>query len=86
MQLSSNTLKTKKMSKKSKTPSYVCEIPLEVTGQQERVLDARFEAGRQMYNALLCEAQKRLGLVRQSVQYQKAIKAKNKKEKQMLPV
>jgi len=78
---SNNTSKTKKTSK-SKTPSFVCEVPLRITRRQEQILNARFEAGRQMYNALLAEAQKRLALVRQSVWYAKAKKSTDKKERQ----
>lgn len=54
---------------KSKTPSFVCEIPLRVTRRQEWTVEARFEAERQLYNALLREAKKRLKLIRQSVWY-----------------
>jgi transposase len=78
---SNNTSKTKKTSK-SKTPSFVCEVPLRVIEHQERILEARFEAGRQLYNALLGEARKRLALVRQSIWYTKAKKTKDKKERQ----
>ncbi|PSR23944.1 MAG: transposase [Sulfobacillus acidophilus] len=67
---------------KSKTPSFVCEVPLHITRRQERTLEARFEAGRQMYNALLGEARKRLSLVRQSLWYTKAKKSTDKKERQ----
>ncbi|MHB1611911.1 MAG: hypothetical protein ACYCT0_09510 [Sulfobacillus sp.] len=30
---------------RQKTPSFVCEVPLSVTRRQERILEARFEAG-----------------------------------------
>ncbi|WP_181362800.1 RNA-guided endonuclease TnpB family protein [Sulfoacidibacillus thermotolerans] len=60
----------------------MCEFPLRVTRRQERTLEARFEAGRQMYNVLLGEARKRLSLVRQSIWYTKAKKSSNKKERQ----
>jgi transposase len=79
--LSSNTSKTKKTSK-SKTPTFVCEVPLRVIKHQERILEARFEAGRQLYNALLGEAKKRLALVRQSVWFVLAKKSTDKKERQ----
>ncbi|MCY0899732.1 MAG: transposase [Firmicutes bacterium] len=80
---SSNTSKIKKTSsKKEHTPSFVCEVPLRVTRRQEHILEARFEAGRQMYNALLDEARKRLSLVRQSIWYTKAKKSTNKDERQ----
>ncbi|WP_258112662.1 transposase [Alicyclobacillus sp. SP_1] len=85
MPSSNSTSKTKKTSKKSKskTPSFVCEVPLHITRRQERTLEARFEAGRQMYNALLGEARKRLSLVRQSLWYTKAKKSTDKKERQV---
>ena len=60
----------------------MCEVPLRVTRRQERTLEARFEAGRQMYNALLGEARKRLSLVRQSIWYTKAKKSTDKKARQ----
>ena len=81
MPSSSSISKTKKTSK-SKTPSFVCEVPLQVTRHQERILETRFEAGRQLYNALLSETKKRLALVRQSVWYTKAKKSTDKKERQ----
>ncbi len=81
MPLSSSTSKTKKTSK-CKTPSFVCEIPLQVTRHQERILETRFEAGRQLYNALLGEATKRLALVRQSIWFALAKKSTDKKERQ----
>ncbi|RIV18376.1 transposase [Alicyclobacillaceae bacterium I2511] len=80
---SSNTSKAKKTSnKREHTPSFICEIPLRVTRRQEQILEARFEAGRQLYNALLGEAKKRLALVRQSIGYTKAKISANKKERQ----
>ena len=81
LRLSSSTSKTKKTSKNT-TSTFVCEVPLRVTDRQERILEARFEAGRQLYNALLGEAKKRLALVRQSVWYTKAKKSTDKKERQ----
>ncbi|WP_035454278.1 hypothetical protein, partial [Alicyclobacillus herbarius] len=63
MRSSSSTSKTKSTyEKKKRTPSFVCEIPLRVTRRQEQILEARFEAGRQMYNAVLGEAKNRLAL------------------------
>ncbi|MCY0893247.1 MAG: transposase [Acidibacillus sp.] len=73
MPLSNSTSKTKKMSK-CKTPSFVCEIPLCVTQKQEQTINARLEAGRQFYNALLGEAMRRLNLMRESKDYQTAKK------------
>ena len=57
---------------RSSTPSFVCEIPLRVTQAQARVLGTCFEVARQFYNALLGEALRRLGLLRQSTAYQAA--------------
>ena len=69
-------------SKKTKTLSFITEIPLVVSVTDERVLLSRFEAGRQLYNACLSEAMRRLRLVKQSKLYQNAKKIKsNKKER-----
>ena len=45
-------------------------------------METRFEAGRQLYNALLGEATKRLALVRQSIWFALAKKSTDKKERQ----
>lgn len=62
----------------SKTPSFVCEVPLRVSPPQEKVLQARLEAARQLYNACLGEAVKRVKLIQQSRLWQRAWKAKGK--------
>src|SRR5258707_13314047 len=54
------------------TPSFVCEVPLRVSRAQERILLARLEAARQVYNACLGEARQRVRLVRQSKAFQRA--------------
>lgn len=54
------------------TPSFVCEVPLRVTPAQERTLLARLEAARQLYNACLGEARRRVSLIRQSKPFQHA--------------
>lgn len=56
--------------KKSKTPSFVTEIPLAVSPSQEVILLARLEAARQVYNACLGESLKRLARMRESKAYQ----------------
>ncbi len=66
---------------KSTTPSFVCEIPLRTTPAQERVLNVRLEAGRQVYNACLAEARKRAGLLRESRAYRKALRLPKGKER-----
>src|SRR5260370_18578093 len=43
-----------------KTPTFLLELPLQVEAGQARLLRAHLEAGRQFYNALLSEGQKRL--------------------------
>jgi hypothetical protein len=50
----------------------VCEVPLRVNPAQERILLARLEAARQVYNACLGEARTRVRLVRESKAYQRA--------------
>ena len=47
-------------------PSFVLELPLVVNPHENRVLAVRFEAGRQLYNAVLGEALRRLDLMKQS--------------------
>jgi putative transposase len=59
---------------KSSTPSFITTIPLIVASQDEAELLSRFQAGRQLYNALLSESMKRMQLVRESDLYQEARK------------
>jgi putative transposase len=59
---------------KSSTPSFITTIPLIVASQSEIELLSRFQAGRQLYNALLNEAMVRMKLVRKSDLYQYARK------------
>ncbi len=54
------------------TPSFVTEIPIVVSVADESVLLSRLEAGRQMYNACLGEARRRIDLIRQSKDFNKA--------------
>jgi putative transposase len=55
-----------------RTPSFVCEVLLQVSPAQERTLLARLEAARQVYNACLGQARRRARLVRESKAYQHA--------------
>ena len=57
---------------RQRTPTFVCEVPLRVAPAQEQVVLARLEAARQVYNACLGEAKRRVGLVRQSKVFQRA--------------
>jgi putative transposase len=56
------------------TPSFITEIPLVVTSSNEAELLARFQAGRQLYNALLNESMVRMNLARSSELFQEARK------------
>jgi len=57
---------------RKRTPSFLCEVPLRVMPREERVLLVQLEAARQLYNACLGEAKRRVGLVRQSRAFQRA--------------
>ncbi len=56
---------------KNATPSFVLELPLSVDGRDEHLLSARFEAARQLYNAVLGEALRRMSLMKESCEWQK---------------
>ncbi|MGI6648919.1 MAG: RNA-guided endonuclease TnpB family protein [Bacillota bacterium] len=51
--------KRKQKTGKSKTPSFIIEMPLVVNTHQKKTILSRMEAGRQLYNACLGEALKR---------------------------
>jgi hypothetical protein len=57
---------------RSKTPTFLLELPLQVTPQQASHLRAHFEAARCLYNALLGEAMKRLKHMRADPGFQQA--------------
>ncbi len=54
------------------TPSFITEVPLIVNSQDEAELLSRFQAGRQLYNALLNESMVRMNLVRSSDLFKEA--------------
>jgi hypothetical protein len=58
--------------KKSKTPTFLLELPLSVDAGQAKRLRAHFEAERCLYNALLGEAMKRLRRMRADPRWQAA--------------
>src|ERR1700719_1490453 len=58
--------------KKSKTPTFLLELPLSVDAGQSKRLRAHFEAARCLYNALLGEAMKRLRAMRADPAWQEA--------------
>ena len=67
-------MKRKEKSEKPKrTPSFILELLLTVNSTQHHMLFARFEAGRQLYNACLGEALRRYKLMIRSVAYRKAL-------------
>ncbi len=57
---------------RSKTPTFLLELPLQVDAQQAKHLRAHFEAARCLYNALLGEAIKRLKQMRADARWQEA--------------
>ena len=59
---------------KATQPTFVLELPLLVNPHEDRVLAVRFEAGRQLYNAVLGEALRRLDFLKQSRAWQAARK------------
>jgi len=67
---------------RSSTLSFITEVPLKVDSKQESELLARFQAGRQLYNACLNESIKRLELVRNSELYQAARQLPRTKKKE----
>src|SRR5215472_3550766 len=54
------------------TPTFLLELPLQVTSQQAKHLRGHFEAARHLYNALLGEAMKRLRRMRTESRWQQA--------------
>ncbi len=58
--------------KRSKTPTFLLELPLQVTPHQAKLLRAHFEAARCLYNALLGEAMNRLKRMRADGRWQQA--------------
>jgi putative transposase len=60
--------------KRTKTPSFVAEFPVRTYKPDEEKLSIRFEAARQIFNACLGEALRRLDLMRESRRWQEARK------------
>jgi putative transposase len=57
---------------KSKTSTFVTELPLIVDSSHEKELLSRFQAARQLYNACLNEAMARMNLLRNCEAYRLA--------------
>ena len=62
------------------TPSFILELPLKTSKQEEKELLSRFESARNIYNTILRESKNRAMLVKQSKDFQKAKKI-NKSDK-----
>ena len=67
--------------KRSSTDSFILELPLKVSQDQNRILLARLELARRLYNAVLGESLKRLRLMRESKKWQKARFIGDKRER-----
>lgn len=68
---------------RAKTPSFITEVPLVVCSKEDAELLSRFQAGRQLYNALLNEAMIRVNMIKNSETFKFArtmIKGKAKTE------
>jgi len=63
---------TKNQMGKSKTPTFILELAIISSPHDEAELNTRFEAARQLYNACLDEAKRRLDLLRQSNEFKHA--------------
>jgi len=63
------------------SPRFTCRTRLQVTPHQAQLLDARFEAARRVYNAVLGEMKRRLDLLRQSRTWHAARKTRHDKTK-----
>ncbi len=57
---------------RSTSPSYIAEFPLRTSAADERALEIRMDAARHIFNACLDESLKRLALMRQSKDWQRA--------------
>ena len=57
---------------RAKTPSFICELPLQVSPADERALLVRLDCARMVYNACLGEARQRLARMREAAEYQAA--------------
>ena len=57
---------------RKRTPTFLLELPLQVTSDQAKRLRAHLEAARQVYNAILSEGQRRLRRMRANPAWQVA--------------
>src|SRR2546427_5538841 len=70
---------------KKHTPTFLLELPLQVNESQAARLRAHLEAGRQFYNAVLSEGQRRLRQMRADPRWQaaRAIPRSRKQERRV---
>ena len=66
---------------RSQTSSFILELGLKVNASQEATLGTRFQAGRQLYNAILGESKRRLQLLRESKAFSVARRMEKGKER-----
>ena len=66
------TKAAEKPSAHKRTPTFLLELPLQVTPGQAKRLRAHLEAARQLYNAILSEGQRRLRRMRANPAWQAA--------------
>jgi putative transposase len=64
-----------------KTQSFIAEFPLITTACDERTLEIRLNAARNLYNACLGESLRRLRLIRESLDWQRACEMAKGKER-----
>ena len=70
--------------KMQNTSSFILELPLRITPHDVRILEVRLNAGRQLYNACLGEALRRLDLMRESKAWKEARTCRDKEERRKL--
>jgi len=66
------------------TDRFIHKLPLSVNPNEDRILMVRLNAARQLYNACLGEALRKLDLMRESKLYRKARKSRDDKERTAL--
>lgn len=64
------------------TPSFILELPLQVTAKQRAILLKRFDVARQIYNACLGEGLRRLDWMRESKAWRRAVRMPEKTSEQ----
>ncbi|MCF3941976.1 hypothetical protein [Oceanobacillus alkalisoli] len=64
------------MARRDATPSYVLELEMKTTVYDRKVLDKKMRIGKNIYNACLGEAQKRLRAVLADKTYRMTVKTK----------